>query len=280
MALRKRKPVTPSSRFTELDDFQGVTKKAPEKSLLRPLKKTGGRNHHGRITSRRRGGGHKRRYRIIDFKRDKDGARGTVAAIEYDPNRSARIALIHYADGEKRYILCPQGLQVGHVVESGEKVEPRVGNAMPLRNIPASLPVHNVELHPGRGGQFARSAGMEATITAKEGQLCHLIMPSGEVRMVPLACRATIGQVGNVEHIAQSLGKAGRSRWLGRRPRVRGVAQNPVAHPMGGGEGRTAGGRHPCSPWGRPAKGGKTRKRRSPSNRMVIRRRTKKRKRK
>jgi large subunit ribosomal protein L2 len=280
MALRKRKPVTPSSRFTELDDFQGVTKKAPEKSLLRPLKKTGGRNHHGRITSRRRGGGHKRRYRIIDFKRDKDGARGTVAAIEYDPNRSARIALIHYGDGEKRFILCPQGLKVGDVVESGEKVEPRVGNAMPLRNIPASLPVHNIELHPGRGGQFARSAGMEATITAKEGELCHLIMPSGEVRMVPLACRATIGQVGNVEHIAQSLGKAGRSRWLGRRPRVRGVAQNPVAHPMGGGEGRSAGGRHPCSPWGRPAKGGKTRKRRSPSNRMIIRRRAKKRKRK
>lgn len=279
MALRKRKPVTPSSRATELDDFAGLTRKRPEKSLLRPVKKTGGRNHHGRITSRRRGGGHKRRYRIIDFKRDKDGVPGTVAAIEYDPNRSARIALVHYADGEKRYILCPQGMKVGSVVESGEKVEPRVGNAMPLRNVPASLPVHNVELHPGRGGQLVRSAGMEATITAKEGQFCHLIMPSGEVRMVPMAARATIGQVGNVEHIAQRLGKAGRSRWLGRRPRVRGVAQNPVAHPMGGGEGRTAGGRHPCSPWGKPAKGQKTRKRRSPSRRMVIRRRAKKRKR-
>ena len=276
MAIRQRKPVTPSSRFTALDDFSGLTKKKPEKSLLRPLKKTGGRNNMGRITSRRRGGGHKRRYRIIDFKRNKDGVVGRVAAIEYDPNRSARIALIFYADGEKRYILAPKGLTVGETIESGERVEPKVGNAMPLANIPASMPVHNIELHPGRGGQLARSAGMQASITAKEGKQCHLTMPSGEVRMVPIQCRATIGQVGNLEHSARSLGKAGRNRWLGRRPRVRGVAQNPVAHPMGGGEGRSAGGRHPCSPWGKPAKGGKTRGRRNPTNRMIIRRRSKK----
>ncbi|MBL7222326.1 MAG: 50S ribosomal protein L2 [Candidatus Brocadiae bacterium] len=276
MAIRQRKPVTPSSRFTALDDFSGLTKKKPEKSLLRPLKKTGGRNNMGRITSRRRGGGHKRRYRIIDFKRNKDGVVGRVAAIEYDPNRSARIALIFYADGEKRYILAPKGLTVGETIESGERVEPKVGNAMPLANIPASMPVHNIELHPGRGGQLARSAGMQASITAKEGKHCHLTMPSGEVRMVPIQCRATIGQVGNLEHSARSLGKAGRNRWLGRRPRVRGVAQNPVAHPMGGGEGRSAGGRHPCSPWGKPAKGGKTRGRRNPTNRMIIRRRSKK----
>jgi large subunit ribosomal protein L2 len=276
MAIRQRKPTTPSSRFTALDDFSELTKKKPEKSLLEPLKKTGGRNNRGRITSRRRGGGHKRRYRIIDFKRNKDGVAGKVAAIEYDPNRSARIALLHYADGEKRYILAPKGLRVGDEVHSGEKVEPKVGNCMPLANIPASMPVHNIELQPGRGGQLARAAGMEVTITAKEGKHAHITMPSGEVRKVPLACRATIGRVGNLEHTAQSLGKAGRKRWLGRRPRVRGVAQNPVAHPMGGGEGRSAGGRHPCSPWGKPAKGGKTRKRRNPTNQMIIRRRQKK----
>ncbi len=279
MAIRQRKPTTPSSRFTALDDFAELTKKKPEKSLLRPLKKTGGRNNRGRSTARRRGGGHTRRYRIIDFRRNKDGVAAKVAAIEYDPNRSALIALLYYTDGEKRYILAPKGLGVGDVVESGERVEPKVGNCMPLENIPASMPVHNVELYPGRGGQMVRSAGMSATITAKEGKYCHLTLPSGEVRKVPIRCRATIGRVGNLEHSAQSLGKAGRNRGLGRRPRVRGVAQNPVAHPMGGGEGRSAGGRHPCSPWGKPAKGGKTRRRRNPTNRMIIRRRAKKKRR-
>ena len=202
-----------------------------------------------------------------------------MAAIEYDPNRSARIALLHYTDGEKRYILAPKGLAVGELVHSGEKVEPKVGNCMPLANIPASMPVHNVELHPGRGGQLVRSAGMQASITAKEGDYAHLTMPSGEVRKVNLKCRATIGQVGNLEHAAIKLGKSGRNRWLGRRPRVRGVAMNPVAHPMGGGEGRSAGGRHPCSPWGKPAKGGRSRKRRNPTNRMIIRRRSKRKRR-
>ena len=279
MAIRQRRPTTPSSRFTALDDFSGLTKKKPERSLLEPIKKTGGRNNQGRITSRRRGGGHKRRYRIIDFKRNKDGIAARVAAIEYDPNRSARIALLHYADGEKRYIIAPHGVQVGEMLMSGETVEPKVGNCMPLANIPASMPVHNIELRPGRGGQLVRSAGMQAGITAKEGKYAHITMPSGEVRKVPIRCRATIGQVSNLEHAARSLGKAGRNRWLGRRPRVRGVAQNPVAHPMGGGEGRSAGGRHPCSPWGKPAKGGKTRRRRSPTNSMIIRRRQKKRRR-
>jgi large subunit ribosomal protein L2 len=279
MAIRQRKPTTPSNRFTALDDFADITKSKPEKSLLRPLKKTGGRNNMGRITSRRRGGGHKRRYRLIDFRRNKDGVAARVAAIEYDPNRSARIALLHYQDGEKRYIIAPRGIQVGDMVESGEKVEPKIGNCMPLANIPGGMPVHNVELYPGRGGQFARSAGIACQIAAKEGDSCFLIMPSGEMRKVSIQCRATIGRVSNAEHAAVSLGKAGRNRWLGRRPRVRGVAQNPVAHPMGGGEGRSAGGRHPCSPWGKPAKGGKTRKRRNPTNSMIIRRRQKRKKR-
>jgi len=279
MAIRQRKPTTPSNRHTALDDFADITKSKPEKSLLRPLKKTGGRNNMGRITSRRRGGGHKRRYRLIDFRRNKDGVAARVAAIEYDPNRSARIALLHYTDGEKRYIIAPRGLEVGEMIESGEKVEPKVGNCMPLSNIPSGMPVHNVELYPGRGGQFARSAGIACQIAAKEGDECFLIMPSGEMRKVSIRCRATIGRVSNAEHAAIKLGKAGRNRWLGRRPRVRGVAQNPVAHPMGGGEGRSAGGRHPCSPWGKPAKGGKTRKRRNPTSSMIIRRRVRKKKR-
>jgi len=276
MAIRQRKPTTPSNRFTALDDFSDITKTEPEKSLLEPLKKTGGRNNRGRITSRRRGGGHKRMYRRIDFRRNKDGVPAKVAAIEYDPNRSARIALLHYADGEKRYILAPKGIEVGQRVVSGERVEPKVGNCMELRHIPGGMPIHNIELRPGRGGQLVRSAGLAATITAKEGNYAHIVLPSGEVRKVHLSCRATIGQVSNVEHASRSLGKAGRKRWLGRRPRVRGVAMNPVAHPMGGGEGRSSGGRHPCSPWGKPAKGGKTRSPRKPSNAMIVRRRQKK----
>ena len=279
MAIKPRRPTTPSNRSTELDDHSDVTRSQPEKSLLEPLKKTGGRNNMGRITSRRRGGGHKRRYRRIDFRRDKDGVPGKVASIEYDPNRSARIALIHYVDGEKRYILAPRGLAVGEEILSGERVEPKVGNCMPLENIPGGMPVHNIELRPGRGGKLVRSAGLAAHITAKEGNYAQLVMPSGEVRKVHLRCRATIGQVSNPEHAAVSLGKAGRNRWLGRRPRVRGVAQNPVAHPMGGGEGRTSGGRQPCSPWGKPAKGGKTRKKRNRTDAMIIRRRQKKKRR-
>ena len=280
MATRQRKPTTPSNRFTVLHDSADVTKRTPEKSLLEPLKRTGGRNNMGRITSRRRGGGHKRRYRVIDFRRDKDGVAAKVAAIEYDPNRSARIALLYYTDGEKRYILAPRGLAVGETIVSGEKVEPKIGNCMPLANIPGGMPVHNIELRPGRGGKLVRSAGLAAHITAKEGQYAHLVMPSGEVRKVHLKCRATIGQVSHPEHAAVSLGKAGRKRWMGRRPRVRGVAQNPVAHPMGGGEGRSSGGRQPCSPWGKPAKGGKTRKRRNITDGMIIRRRQKRKRRK
>jgi len=279
MAIRQRKPRTPSSRHTALDDFGDITKSTPEKSLLEPLKKTGGRNNMGRITSRRRGGGHKRQYRIIDFRRNKDGVAAKVAAIEYDPNRSARIALLYYTDGEKRYILAPKGLEVGEMLMSGEKVEPKVGNCMPLANIPGGMPVHNIELRAGRGGKLVRSAGLGASIAAKEGDYAYILMPSGEMRKVHLGCRATIGQVSNTEHSAQSLGKAGRKRWLGRRPRVRGVAQNPVAHPMGGGEGRSSGGRHPCSPWGKPAKGGKTRKRRNQTNSMIVRRRQKRKRR-
>jgi len=276
MAIRQRKPTTASLRFTALDDFADVTKRTPERSLLEPIHKTGGRNNMGRVTVRRQGGGHKRRFRIIDFRRDKDGIPARVAAIEYDPNRSGRIALLHYADGEKRYILAPKDLAVGEVIESGEKVEPKVGNCMPLANIPASMPVHNIEVTPGRGGKLVRSAGLAAQITAKEGAYAHLVMPSGEVRKVHARCRATIGQVSNPDHSSESLGKAGRHRWMGFRPCPRGNAMNPVAHPLGGGEGRTSGGRHPCSPWGKPSKGGKTRQRRKWTNSMIIRRREKK----
>lgn len=275
MGLRKLKPRTPGTRFVTLPDFAEITKTTPEKSLLRPIKKSGGRNNHGHTTSRFRGGGHKRRYRLIDFKREKDNVPAKVHSIEYDPNRSARIALLFYQDGEKRYILAPDGLQVGEILMSGQKVEPKVGNCMPLESIPVGLNVHNIEMHQGKGGQIARSAGCEAQLSAKEGKYAIITMPSGEIRKIFLKCRATIGQIGNLDHQNISIGKAGRTRWRGRRSHVRGVAQNPVDHPMGGGEGRTGGGRHPCSPKGKLAKGGKTRSRRNPTNKHIIRRRKK-----
>ena len=273
MGIRKYKPTTPSRRSMTASDFSEITKKKPEKSLLRPLKKKSGRNAHGVITARHRGGGAKRMYRVVDFKRDKDGVPGKVAAIEYDPNRSARIALLHYADGEKRYILAPDGLKPGETVMSGEKVEAKVANAMPLRNIPLGLMIHNIEMQPGRGAQLVRGAGVAAQLSAKEGKYAHIRLPSGEIRLIPLACRATIGQVGNSSHSGVTLGKAGRKRHLGRRPRVRGVAQNPVSHPMGGGEGRSHGGRQPCSPTGKLAKGQRTRKKRAVSGKFIVRRR-------
>ncbi len=273
MPIKKCKPTSPGRRFQSYVIDPDLTPgKEPEKSLLEPLKKTGGRNCYGRVTVRFRGGGHKRLYRKVDFKRNKDGIPAKVAAIEYDPNRSANIALLHYADGEKRYILAPLGLKVGDTVLSGEQVEVKVGNCMPLKNIPLGTIIHNIELRPGKGGQLARSAGTFAQLMAKEGGYVHLRLPSGEIRMVHEDCRATIGQVGNIDHENVSLGKAGRSRWLGRRPHVRGIAMNPVDHPMGGGEGRTHGGRHPCSPWGQPAKGLKTRGRK-PSDKFIVRRR-------
>jgi len=278
MGVRRYKPTSPGRRLASVADFSEITKQEPEKRLTRPLKKSGGRNVQGVTTVRFRGGGHKRRYRVIDFRRDKDGIPAKVAAIEYDPNRSARIALLHYADGEKRYILCPDRLSVGETVISGEHVEPKVGNAMPLRNIPQGLAVHAVEMMPGGGAKIARSAGGVCQLSAKEGDYAHLILPSGEIRKVNLDCRATIGQVGNLDHQNIRLGKAGRMRWLGRRPHVRGTAQNPVSHPMGGGEGRTGGGgRHPVSPTGRPTKGKKTRRPRKPSSRLIVRRRKTKR---
>jgi len=254
-------------------DFQEITTSRPEKSLLRPIKKTGGRNNRGRMTVRRRGGGHKRRYRLIDFRRGKTDAPATVLSIEYDPNRSGRIALVQYQDQEKRYILAPDGLKVGDTVISAEKAEPRTGNCMHLCNVPLGLFVHNVELRPGGGAQIVRSAGSAAQVSAREGKYVHLILPSGEVRRVPGKCRGTIGRVSNIEHESVNIGKAGRNRWLGRRPKVRGKAMNPVAHPMGGGEGRSNGGRHPCSPTGVLAKGGKTRKHRKFSDRLIIKRR-------
>ncbi len=253
--------------------FDEITKTTPEKSLLRPLKKSGGRNNRGRVTSRWIGGGHKRQYRVIDFKRDKDGITAKVAAIEYDPNRSARIALLQYADGEKRYILAPAGLTVGSTVESGEKAEIQVGNCLPLRFIPVGSNVHAIELKPKKGAQMARSAGSSVQLLAKEGEMATLRLPSGEVRVVSRDCRATIGQVGNLEHENISIGKAGRSRWMGKRPEVRGVAMNPVDHPLGGGEGKTSGGRHPCSPWGWLTKGRKTRKKKNPTSKFIIKRR-------
>jgi len=259
-------------------DFSGLTKSKPEKSLTRPLKKTAGRNNQGRITSRRRGGGHKRKYRVIDFRRDKRGVPAKVVAIEYDPNRSGRIALLHYADGEKRYILAPRGLAVGRQVLAGPDAPPKPGNAMPLENVPPGVPVHNIELVPGAGGRLARGAGAAATVSAKEGKFALVTLPSGEHRKVNLKCYCTIGQVGNLEHSSIKLGKAGRSRWLGRRPKVRGSAMNPVAHPMGGGEGRSGGGRPPVSPWGKHAKGGRTRNKRAVSDKFIVRRRSKKRK--
>ncbi|NOZ55579.1 MAG: 50S ribosomal protein L2 [Calditrichaeota bacterium] len=272
MPIKTFKPVTPGLRFKSVLTFEEITKTEPERRLVQPLKKTGGRNNLGRVTARHRGGGHKRKYRIIDFKRNKDGVPAKVAAIEYDPNRSAFIALLHYADGEKRYILAPVGLNVGDEVISGEQVPVRVGNTMPLQNIPLGTLVHNIELKPGKGGQMARSAGTYAQLMAKEGKYATLRLPSGEMRLVSITCRATIGQVGNVDHENVSLGKAGRARWLGWRPFVRGVAMNPIDHPMGGGEGKSSGGRHPCSPWGLLAKGKKTRGKK-PSDKYIIQKR-------
>lgn len=272
MGTKRFRPTTPSLRFTVISTFEEITTSTPEKSLLAPLKKTGGRNNRGRVTARRRGGGHKRRYRIIDFKRDKRNIPAKVATIEYDPNRSSFIALLHYADGEKRYIIAPEGLKVGHSVMSGEDVEPNIGNAMPIGQAPLGLMVHNVELKPGKGGQMARSAGAAAQVVAKEGKYAQLKLPSGEDRKVLLTCYATIGTIGNADHGNISLGKAGRSRWLGRRPKVRGVVMNPVDHPHGGGEGKSSGGRHPCTPWGVPTKGFRTRRRKD-SDRLIVKRR-------
>ena len=274
MGIRFYKPITPGRRGASVSDFVDLTKGAePEKSLLRPLKKKGGRNNQGKITVRHRGGGHKRRYRLIDFKRTKDGVPAKVASIQYDPNRSARIALLHYTDGEKRYIISPDGLQVGQQVISGEKCDPEIGNCMPLNSVPLGTEIHNVELLPGRGAVMCRSAGTSATLMARESNWAQISLPSGEIRRIPSACRATIGKVGNTEHGSICLGKAGRKRWLGRRPHVRGTAMNPVDHPHGGGEGGTKGGRHPVSPSGVPAKGGATRQRRKPSNAAIVRRR-------
>ena len=273
MGIKVYKRTSPGRRNSSVNTHDEVTAKKPEKSLLRPLKKTGGRNHSGKITCRHRGGGHKRMYRVIDFKRNKDDVSAEVITIEYDPNRTCNIALVQYEDGEKRYILAPVGLKVGATVHSGQKVEPRVGNCMPLASIPLGMSVHNIEMKPGQGGKMVRTAGGSAKLMAREGKHAHLVLPSGEMRMVNANCRATLGQVGNVEHQNVRLGKAGRKRHLGRRPHVRGSAMNPVAHPMGGGEGRRAGGRHPVSPTGKLAKGGKTRKKRKASNKLILRRR-------
>ncbi|GGJ50564.1 50S ribosomal protein L2 [Deinococcus roseus] len=274
MAVKTYRPYTPSRRFLTTADFSGLTKKRPEKSLTTSIHKTGGRNNRGRITSRFRGGGHKRLYRIIDFKRrDKAGVPAKVFSVEYDPNRSARIALLHYLDGEKRYILAPEGLQVGSTVVSGPEAEPKVGNALPLRFMPVGAVVHNVELVPGRGGQMARSAGTSIQIQGKEGDYAILRLPSGELRRVHTECYATVGSIGNAEHKNIVIGKAGRTRWLGRKPYQRGSSMNPVDHPHGGGEGRTGVGRTPVSPWGQPAKGLKTRKRRKNSSRFIVARR-------
>jgi large subunit ribosomal protein L2 len=255
-----------------VSDFVEVTHGSPEKSLLLPKPKSGGRGNTGRVTASHRGGGHKKAYRIVDFRRDKLGIPGRVASIEYDPNRSARIALIHYADGEKRYIIAPAGMEVDQTVYSGEEFDIKPGNSLPLGKIPLGMNIHNIELRPGKGGQVARSAGAMGELLAKEGDFAHVKMPSGEVRLFKLECKATIGQVGNIDHENISLGKAGRSRWLGRRPRVRGVAMNPVDHPMGGGEGKSSGGRHPCSPWGQLAKGLKTGNRKRAAKLIVKRR--------
>ncbi|NCS89107.1 MAG: 50S ribosomal protein L2 [Ignavibacteria bacterium CG2_30_36_16] len=275
MAIRKLKPVTPGTRFSSKSSFEEITKTTPEKSLTVALRKSGGRNNHGRLTARHIGGGHKRRYRIIDFKRDKHGIPAKVFSIEYDPNRTSRIALLHYADGEKRYILAPNGLKVGDTIQSGTGSEINVGNALPLKEMPLGSFIHNVEMKPGKGGQLGRSAGTALQLMAKEGEHAQLKMPSGEVRLVRLECLATYGTVGNAEQENISLGKAGRNRWKGRRPHVRGVVMNPVDHPMGGGEGKTSGGGHPVSPWGQKAKGLKTRKHKKESNKFIIKRRNK-----
>ena len=275
MGLRFYKPTTAGQRGMSVSDFAEITdrKKRREKSLTVRLKKTSGRNNQGKITARHRGGGHKTQYRIIDFKRNKDGIPAKVTFIEYDPNRSARIALLQYEDGEKRYILAPNGLEAGATVLSGEGAEPKVGNTLPLSQIPPGMPIHNIEMQPGRGGQLCRSAGVAATMNARDKDWAQITLPSGEIRRLNANCRATIGQIGNPDHQNVSIGKAGRKRWMGRRPHVRGSAMNPVAHAMGGGEGRRSGGRHPCSATGRLSKGGKTRKRRKPSSKAIVRRR-------
>ncbi len=276
MGLKKYKPTSPGRRFQTVSDFAEVTRTEPEKSLVEPLKNRGGRNNNGRITTRHQGGGHKRRYRKIDFKRNKDGVPAKVATVEYDPNRSARIALLHYADGEKRYILCPEKLGVGDTVASGAGADIRPGNALPLSDIPTGTVVHAIELQPGKGAAIARSAGTSAQLMGKEGKHAILRMPSSEMRLVLLTCRATVGEVGNSEHANISVGKAGRNRWLGKRPTVRGTAMNPVDHPHGGGEGKNkTAGRHPVTPWGVPTKGHRTRKKGKASDRLIIRRRKK-----
>jgi large subunit ribosomal protein L2 len=269
--LRKRKPTSAGRRFQTVSDFSEITRSRPEKALVGPKPTSGGRNSYGRKTARHRGGGHKQQYRFVDFKRDKDGVPAKVAAIEYDPNRNARIALLHYYDGEKRYILCPAGVRVGDVLQNGHGAEIRAGNALPLRYIPVGSTVHNVELRPGQGGKLARGAGMSAQLVAKEGAFATLRLPSTEMRRVPIDCRGTLGEVGNPEAELVKLGKAGRNRWRGVRPQTRGVAMNPVDHPLGGGEGKSSGGRHPVSPWGKPE--GRTRRRHKPSDRMIVRRR-------
>jgi large subunit ribosomal protein L2 len=274
MGVKKLKPTSPGRRFQTVSDFDTVTKSKPEKALLSKQKRSSGRNVNGRITSRHRGGGHKRRYRIVDFRRTKDGIPAKVAAIEYDPNRNARIALLHYVDGEKRYILAPVGIQPGDMLESGTGADIRPGNALPLRNIPTGTVVHAIEMRPGGGAKMARSAGTSAQLMSKENNLALLRLPSGEMRQVPLDCRATIGQVGNTEAELVKIGKAGRNRWKGKRPQTRGVAMNPVDHPLGGGEGRSSGGRHPTSPWGKPE--GRTRKKNKASDQYIVRRRAKK----
>ncbi|WP_071128801.1 50S ribosomal protein L2 [Varibaculum massiliense] len=272
MGIRKYKPTTPGRRFASVSDFAEITRDHPEKSLLRPIHKTGGRNNDGRITSRRRGGGHKRRYRVIDFRRhDKDGVPAKVAHIEYDPNRSANIALLHYADGDKRYIIAPNKLHQGDRIEQGPTADIKPGNCLPLTNIPLGTVIHAVEMRPGGGAKIARSAGVSVQLVAKEGKYAQLRMPSGEIRNVEAACRATIGEVGNSDHGNITWGKAGRMRWKGNRPKVRGVVMNPVDHPHGGGEGRTSGGRHPVSPWGKPE--GRTRRPNKASDRLIVRRR-------
>lgn len=271
MALRKRKPTSPGRRFQTVSDFADITKSTPERSLLAKKTSSGGRNNAGRKTARHRGGGHKRRYRIVDFRRDKDGIEAKVAAVEYDPNRNCRILLLHYTDGEKRYILAPNGVKVGDRLQSGHGSEIRPGNALPLRYIPVGTTVHNVELRPGGGGKMARSAGTSVQLVAKEGDHATLRLPSTEMRRVPIDCRATVGEVGNAEAELVKVGKAGRNRWKGVRPQTRGVAMNPVDHPHGGGEGKTSGGRHPVSPWGKPE--GRTRNKNKPSQKLIVRRR-------
>jgi len=271
MPIRRYKPTSPGRRFMSVSTFEEITKKRPEKSLLEPVTKKGGRNSNGRITTRHQGGGHKRRYRVIDFKRVKDGVPAKVAAIEYDPNRSARIALLHYADGAKAYILAPSQLRVGATVESGPNADIKVGNALPLENIPTGTLVHNVELKPGGGAKMARSAGSGIQLVAKDGPHAVLRLPSGEMRRVLLTCRATVGQVGNVDHQNINWGKAGRNRWKGKRPSVRGSAMNPVDHPHGGGEGKSKGGRHPVTPWGVPTLGKRTRRKHKDSDKLIVR---------